>query len=363
MNKIALALGLIWPLYASAETTLLKLDAKQIQSLAIHTTGLQTQTQIPLLSAYAQVRAAVNREVIVTSALPGLLVEMTANVGDRVKKGQVLAHINSRDLLGLQQQYLDALNELNLAEHNYQRDRHLAEEGVVSERRWQETQALQRSKSLAAEEARQLLLVAGFSHTDIAQLNGAHHMLPQLPVHAPMDGVITERLAELGKRLDTEMALYRLADLSQMWLEIQIPQEQAQTLQIGDRVSVEGSTAQAQIKILGQQVLSSNQTIPARALVNKPAADLKVGQSRMVQISRQTEQTVYQVPNSAVVQNGDQAYVFVAQQQSYSVTPVQIVARQPQTTLIGGDLQADAQIVDQGTAALKLKWLGANEGE
>ena len=50
-----------------------------------------------------------------------------------------------------------------------------------------------------------------------------------LNIRAPIGGVVLERLTTLGARLDIQAPIYRLADLSELWLEINIPQESALT--------------------------------------------------------------------------------------------------------------------------------------
>ncbi len=92
-------------------------------------------------------------------------------VGDKVEKGQVLAQVLSSELVALQQQYLTARSNLQLASLEQRRDKTLLAEGVIAERRWQETQAMHNSKAALADEAKQLLLMAGMTAPDISVLD------------------------------------------------------------------------------------------------------------------------------------------------------------------------------------------------
>ena len=78
-------------------------------------------------------------EYIVSASQAGLITKLNAAMGDKVKKGEVLAQLNSPDLLSMQRLYLKAVSEMQLGSLTYQRDKKLLADGVIAERRWQET--------------------------------------------------------------------------------------------------------------------------------------------------------------------------------------------------------------------------------
>ena len=132
-------LGMFSPM-ASAENTV-QLSKDQLDNLGIAVGKLEFVKQIPLLNAPAKVVVPTTQEYIVSASQVGLVSKLIATKGDQVKKGDLLAQLNSPDLLSMQRSYLKAVNELQLGSLAYQRDKKLVGEGVIADRRWQETQS------------------------------------------------------------------------------------------------------------------------------------------------------------------------------------------------------------------------------
>ncbi len=363
MKKILFGFLLSGALNVYAEEMQIHITPEQIENLAIKIGPLAASSEIPLLSAPAEVVVPADREVLLSAPQPGLLRQLYVNLGDKVKKGQVLAQISSPELLGLQQQFLTARSELNLAGLERRRDQKLWQEGVIAERRWQETQAQYNSKAAIANESRDLLSIAGMSDAEIDQLTKTHKLDMSLLVHSPIDGVVLERLAKLGTRLDMQAPLYRIADLSKLWLQINIPQERMQAVKKGDRVKIPEFAGEAEINLLGYSVDPDNQTVLARAVITGNADKLRVGQHLNVQIIQANPEAGFRVPNAAIAQNVGHSYVFVRNADGFVVTEVVVVGKQGQDSLVTGPLTSDQQIAVEGAVALKANWLGLGGDE
>lgn len=363
MKKIVFSLLMASAVVAGAEDMQIKLSPEQIDNLGVQIGPLQTSQQVPLLHAPARVVVPANHEMLVSTTQSGFLVQMHANIGDRVEKGQIVAQLNSPELVALQQQFLTASNDANLSALEYARDKSLQQEGVIADRRWQETRAMHSSKTAKADEARQLLLMAGMSAAEINTLAKTRKLGSQLNIHAPMSGSVLERLATVGARLDMQVPLYRIADLSELWLEINLPQERLQDVHLGDKVQIEDSPLSATISLLGQSVNTANQTVLARAVINRPDGQLRVGQNLNVQITQQSPRAGFSVPNAAIAQNAGHNYVFVRNAAGFSVTEVEILGKHEQNSFISGALQVGEQIALHGSVALKANWLGLGGDE
>lgn len=363
MKKFVFSLMLGLTIDAGADDMQIRISQQQIDNLEIKTERLQASQQIPLLYAPARVVVPADRELLVGCPQPGLLTQLHVNIGDKVDKGQVLARINSPELVALQQQFLTAGSELNLSVQEYQRDQNLAKEGVIAQRRWQETQALHAGKSAKTDEAKQLLTMAGMSAGEIAALGKTRRMNSQLNVRAPISGVVLERLATVGERLDMLAPLYRIADLSELWLEIHVPQQRVGDLHLGDRIEGEDQTVSGTITLLGQSVNPENQTVTVRAVVDRKAPSLRVGQNLNVRLLQNGATPGFTVPNSAIAQNGGRAYIFVRNTDGFAVTEVTVRGKHDDTSSITAPLKGDEQIAVRGAVALKANWLGLGGDE
>jgi len=363
MKKILLSILLMGSLNVLAEDMQIHINPEQIDNLSIKIGNMTPSQGIPLLSAPAEVVVPADREVLLSAPQPGLLTQLQVNIGDRVKKDQILAQIDSPESVVLQQQFLTASSQLNLAALEQRRDKKLLQEGVIAQRRWQETQALYNSKVAIANEARQLFHIFGMSNAEISRLARSHQLSMSLNVRSPIDGVVLERLASLGSRLGMQAPLYRIADLSELWLQINIPQERLRNIRIGDQVQIPGSTSVAEISLLGQSVDPNNQTIVARAVIKGKVETLRVGQHLNVDIMQTSNTPGFRVPNTGIAQNAGHSYVFVRNADGFVVTEVSVVGKQDRDSLITGPLTKDQQIAVEGAVALKANWLGMGGDE
>lgn len=363
--RAALALLLVLPSFnGRAADNVIQLSQQHIDNLGVTLSKPEAVSQFPLLFAPATVVAPPANEYIVSSGQAGFIEKLDAAIGDNVAQGQVLARVNSPDLVTLQREYLKAANALQLSSAIYQRDKKLLEEGVISDRRWQETGSQYHSAVAEADGQKQLLEIAGMTAAEVAQLGKNHRLTSRLNVRAPIAGVVLERLAVAGTHIDMMAPIYRIAKLDELWLEMAIPQERIANIKIGDRVMVENPNVEAKITLLGQSVNMENQTILARATVDhQNSASLRLGERFNTRIIQSNDKVAFKIPNTAIAQNEGKSFIFIRNQQGFSVTPVSIVGKQDNESIISAKLNGDEQIAIQGAVALKAIWLGLGSDE
>lgn len=374
---LLLAVSLL-PLPVLALDNAIKISAEHSKNLGVTLGKPVPATQIPVLYAPAKVVVPPTQEYIVSGSQAGLVTKLTAAIGDKVKKGEVLAEMNSSDLLSLQQIYLKAISDLTLSEMSFQRDKKLFNEGITPERRLQETRSQYDSVNFAAHEHRQLLEIAGMTGAEIEQLGKTHHLSSVLSIHSPITGVVLERLVVAGARIDSFTPLYRIANLDELWLEINIPQERIGQIRIGDKVLLEKPAgmqaleqrkeAQAMpvtafITLLGQTVNPENQTILVRAAIKNAPADVRPGQRINTQIIQPHGHPAFVVPNTAIAQQEGKAYVFVQTPDGFQAVPINIIGKQDNESTISGGLTGSEMIAVKGAVALKANWLGLGSEE
>jgi len=371
MRTFIIAILLLLSLNSYATEHTIKISEEHSANLGIKLGKLEPATQIPLLSAPAKVVVPPTQEYIVSAAQTGVIEQLTVAAGDKVTKGQLLAQLNSPELLTLQREYLKAASTLQLSEATFQRDKKLLNEGVIADRRWQETRIEYQSLGSEVNEQKQLLEMAGMSANEIRQLAKTHKLTRQLNVYAPITGVVMERLAVAGTRIDMMAPLYRIANLDELWLEIAIPQERMDSVKLGDRVLIDNGAAadsaapSATITLLGQSVNPENQTVLARAVVAKQRENiaLRPGQRLNTHIIQSSKQAAFKIPNAAIAQNEGHAFIFIRTEQGFVVTPISVIGKQESESIISGELTGTEDIAIQGAVALKANWLGLGSDE
>lgn len=366
---IAALLSLIG-LESHATENAVQISQENIENLGIKLGKPEPVTQIPVLSAPAKVVIPPTQEYIVSASQAGVIDKLNVAIGDKVAKGQILAQLNSPDLLTLQREYLKAATAQQASLINFNRDKKLLEEGVIPDRRWQESSSQYHSAVSETDEHKQLLEIAGMTGGEVDLLAKTHRLSRQLNVRAPITGVVMERVAVAGTRIDIMAPLYRIANLDELWLDIAIPQERIADIKIGDRAAVENSEIKAKITLLGQSVNPENQTILARAEVETAHsralpenASLRPGQRLNIRIIQPSEKATFKIPNTAIAQNEGKAFIFIRNQQGFSVTPITVVGKQDDESIVSGELTGNEEIAVSGAVALKANWLGLGSDE
>jgi len=357
MKKLLFILMLISSNLMANENQI-KLSALQRLNLGIKIGSLKKIENIPLLNAPATVAIPPDQEYIVSSSQVGLVKHLNKTIGDYVKKGQLLAKINSPELLALQQKYLHAISNRQLAWASFQRDKNLLEGGIIANKRLQETRSRYNGKNIEVNAAKQLLAIAGMPENDIKTLAKTQRLHSELNIYAPISGIILERMVVAGERLDMLAPLYRIANLEVLWLEINIPQEQASLVKIGDQVTIDNSLVPAEITLLTHSVNVNNQSVLARAIIKGKDASLRVGQNVNIRIKHGVKKIAFEVPNVAIAQSEGQAYIFVETKTGFLVKVVKIIGQQGKFSVITGELIGSEKIALRGAVALKANWQG-----
>lgn len=348
------------PLFAAQQ---IKISAEQIDNLGIKLGKLQVIKSVPILEAPAIVSIPSTNEYFVSTFYAGLINQIFANVGNEVKKNQLLATIKSAELLTLQQHHLSSVNDLQLAKATFLRDKQLHQEGVIAERRWLETKASYHVFMAHFNETRQMLEVSGISEKDIDRLEKTRRLSSQINIVAPISGVLLESKVIAGERVDALAPLFRVANLETLWLDISVPQQHIDQVHMGDQVVVEGEKATARIFLMGKNVDEHNQTILVRAEITQAQDKIRLGQTINVSISKNSSSSMFKVPNSALAQSSGITYLFVRNAEGFIPQPVQVIGREANESIISSELAIDAEIAIKGAVALKANMLGLGGDE
>lgn len=363
MRHVALCLSLLMAALPSQAAELIKLTPAQQQSMNIQTAGISKTTTVFGKPLPAQVVTPPAQMRMITAPQAGMLEQLNVAVGDRVSQGQPLARMQSPDLIALQRDFLQAATQLRLAGTSLRRDDSLLNDGVISQRRQQETQSRHQELSAAVEERRQALQLAGMSSAEINRLEKTKTLSPGLTVNSPISGVILETKAEAGQRLMVSDPIYRIAALKPLWLEIRAPLEQVSQLTLGATGRVQSPAVDSKLITIGRGVDPATQTVLLRAEVTNGAEQLRPGQYVQVALSASTPQTSYQVSGNAVVRSGRQTVVFVQTAQGFEARQVVVLGKRGTQTIVSGELRGNERVAITGLAAIKGAWMGLGGGE
>lgn len=362
MKRLApIALLFCVPIFSAYAADAITLSSQQQRNL-----GVQTQVLATALTSAggaqngwpARVEVPANNQRMVTAPVAGLVTRLTKSAGDPVRAGESLASLASTELLAEQRGLMTTQAQLRLARDKAVRDEKLFAEGIIAESRLRQSQAELATAQAEYGAQRATLRAYGVGDQGVAAMS-AGKLSTSLGVAAPISGVVLEQLADVGSRVEMGAPLYKLANLSRLILEIQLPASQANVFAPGQTVTVAGSQAVGKITAIGAQV-GGAQTLTVRAEVRDPQNLLRPGQQVEARTSAQVKGNFYSVPAQAIAWQSGKAYVFVATPSGFNAMPVSVQTQSSQSVLVGG-LKGNERIAVSGLAALKSLWQGGGE--
>jgi len=330
----------------------LPLSAAPKKNLGIVTVVAATQDTSPALAYTARVTLPPASVRVAAAAGAGLVTQLHVQAGDTVKRGAPLVTLSMTGLAEAQNALTQARLRSQLAASNAARDEKLFSEGLIAESRLRATRS-------EAQSAHASLIAA---QTALSMMGAGKVTGSSITLTAPIAGVVTESAAEPGQRVDAGMALVKVADLSNLALEIPLSTIQARQVAVGQSVTVTDSKASGRVIALLPQ-LNASQSVLARASLVDPDKLLRPGQSVQVALAgtsasqgKQPAQTLI-VPAAALVWQASRPYVFVETAQGFVPTPVQLIRQNASQAEVTG-LAGGSRVAAKGVAALKAQWLG-----
>jgi Cu(I)/Ag(I) efflux system membrane fusion protein len=200
----------------------------------------------------------------ISAWVPGRLDELHVDfTGVAVRQGQPMVQLYSPMLIAAQEELLQALR----AERELQADG----VGVVRE-----------SARLTVEASRDRLRLLGLDAAQIERIEARGRPDDHVTIPAPVSGVVIERLASVGDYVETGEPIYRLADFSELWAQLEVYEAELQWLAVGQTTylrtqSYPGEQFEGTVSFIDPTLSSSTRTARVRVDVANPHGRLKPG--------------------------------------------------------------------------------------
>lgn len=311
------------------------------------------EVSVPL-SATAVIEMNMDRTAKISSRVTGKAVKIIVAQGDRVKAGQPLAYLDSVELDQIWADYRKAQGKVELARRNLQREETLFEKKISPEKDVlkvrQELQEAEADINLAKERFR--LVGIDVARFVASQGSGSH---PLVSLTSTVGGVIIEKNVTQGEVVSPEKTLFMVADLSTLWVLIDVYEKDMFRLKVGSPVKVSvaafpDKAFKGKISYIADVVDEKTRTEKARVTIDNARGLLKPGMfaSVLVETRQGVVERLIVIPEEAVQIEGATRYVFV------QVAPDKFKRRDVETgRLFGKSLEVTAGIREGEMVAVK----------
>jgi cobalt-zinc-cadmium efflux system membrane fusion protein len=320
-----------------------------------------------------------DRTAVIGPVNEGRIVKLYAGQGTRVRKGQRLAELESADIDQAEADYLKALAdsenakrssnaELRLAQQTYDRTKALYEKTVLPGKNLQSAEHdLEVAKASAENNiastkatltaARRHLLILGLKDSAIDALSARPGLAATFSLNSPIDGVVVERNATIGATVGTDASVFKIIDISRVWIDASVFEKDLPRVRVGQQVRVTttafpGSTFSGRVIFINSVVDPDSRTVKVRTEVPNPDGRLKPDMFANVEITTDVAGNAISVPQSAVLEDGGKSFVFVAEDNSYKKRQVQTGIKTGDRVEIVDGVKAGDRVVIKGNYLL-----------
>jgi multidrug efflux pump subunit AcrA (membrane-fusion protein) len=337
----------------------LAVSAIQAERVGIETSRLEERPASMGLRFPAKVVVPPHRSRLLNAPLGGRIESMAARIDETVQAGQMLAELQSPAFAQAQAEFLVAHNKEQLLKETFEREQSLSPYGAVPRKQVLATGNEYAQARATTAERRQALRHYGMTDAAVDRLIATQSLDARLVVTSPVDGVAIETMGVPGQTVEALAPLYRIAQMTPLWVEIQVPAGRAAKFAIGAAVVIEDYPIEARVVSIAATVDSAAQTVPVRAECTTGCAALRPGQvveARIVPTAGNDAE--WRVKSGAVIRRGPETFVFVQTETGFVPTPVTVHEEMPEFAVVSGAFRGSERIAVRGTAALKGAWQG-----
>ena len=238
-----------------------------------------------------------SRQARVTAWATGRIDKLYVNsVGAMVSKEQPVAELYSPDLVAAQQEYILAIRSREQLKGSSVPSISQGGEGLVSS-------------------ARERLKLLGIRESQIAALQKSGRPDIRLAIYSPFSGIVIEKMVQQGQYVNTGEVLFNIADLSKVWVELELYENEFPNIHIGQQVEVRSQSFPekvftGRIAFIYPFLDPKTRTLKARVEMRNP--DLKLKPDMFVNaIIRVPLESTIVVPLTAVIDTGKRQVVWV----------------------------------------------------
>jgi membrane fusion protein, heavy metal efflux system len=290
-----------------------------------------------------------DRTAHVVPRVAGVVEGVPANLGQRVRQGQVLAIVSSPAVSQQRAELESANKRLQLARTTHEREQRLWEEKISPQQDVLQAEQALREAEIAASNARQKLQAIG------AAPGGAS--LSRYELKAPFDGTVVEKHIALGEALKEDAQVFTVADLTSVWAELNVPAKDLGQVRVGERVTVRSTasneTAAGTIAYVGSLLGEQTRTAKARVTLANPRGAWRPGLFVTVELVTSEAPAAVTVSSEAVQHVDDKPVVFVKVQGGFKAQPVQLGRSDGQRVEVLGGLKAGDRHAATGSFVVK----------
>lgn len=336
----------------------LELTSEQITAAGIEIVAAGPRQMSTSVTFPGEIRFDEDRTSHVVPRVSGVVEAVKVDLGQQVKKGQVLAVIASQQISDQRSELSAIQKRWELARVTMQREKELWESKISAEQDYLLARQSFQEAEINLANARQKLGAIG------ANLNPSAGNRYELV--APFDSVVVEKHLGIGEVVGEASAAFTLSDLTRVWATFGVAPRDLNKVVVGKPVTVSAPDLNAKVEgrvsyvgsLLGEQTRAA----AVRVVLPNPEGAWRPGLFVSIDVTAEKSLASVSLPESAIQTVEDKSSVFVRNAEGFELKPVKVGRRDGGYVEIVEGLAPDTQVASTGSFILKSE-LGKGSAE
>jgi membrane fusion protein, heavy metal efflux system len=291
--------------------TIASLTEEQMKSVGVTLQTIEMKELTSTIKANGLLRVPNNKKAKVTSLYGGVIKTINFQIGDFVRKGQVLATISNPEYIQLQEQYLTVNSRIAFAEQEFRRQKELFDNDAGAKKNLQSADAELKTLRTQKSSLQRQLQLMGISPGKVNNGN----LRSGLVITSPISGTISSINAQIGSYVDVSSPVLDIIDNNSIHLDLQVFEKDLPKMKVGQIVHFKltnnpETEYDATIYSIGSSFENESKTISVHANVTGNKIGLIDGMN-ITGIVSLDKSTTPAIPTEAIVEADGKYYVFV----------------------------------------------------
>lgn len=342
------------------EELAIELTPEEIREISLETATAGPALIETYMTLSGEIRVNEDRMAHVVPRVEGVVTEVEKTLGDAVKAGEVIAVIESRDLADAKAGYLAAVERYEMAKLAFGREEKLWNEKISSEQDYLDRKQGLTEARIDMRSAEQKLHAIGFGESYLEKLNDEPDpFLTRFEITAPFEGTIIEKHIVLGELVKTDAAVFVVADLSSVWVDLHVYPKDLGQIKTGQEVVIFADSdipnPLGTISYIGPTVGAESRTATARIVLANESGAFRPGLFITARAAVAKRQAKVVVAKEAIQTLEGRKCVFIKDEHGFEPAFVELGLADAVRVEILSGIDAGQDYVTTGSFSLKSK--------
>ena len=286
------------------------LTPQQVETIKLEIGHMDQRNLSNTIQANGYLDVPPQNKAVISPMITGYVRKINFLVGDEVKKGQVMAELESMEFIDLQQKYIELKSQLVFLEDDYNRQKLLRDQDAVSRKKYLMAEVEYNTAVAIMNGIQSKLSLLGLNPDKLKQ----GEIQSRFALRAPISGSVNKLNVQIGKYVDPQEEIYEIVNTDHLHLELNVYQKDVPKVKKGQKVrfnisSLGNKEFNGEVFLVGKDLSEEKRSINVHVHFDDDVADFTVGMYGTASVIIE-ENPMYTLPVTAVVVDGNAKYVF-----------------------------------------------------